>query len=191
MASAVRRLGRPTPRDVLAGLVTGLFSIPEGMAYASIGGFNPVVGPLLRRRARHPRLGLRPHRVDGDDAHQRDRAVVAQRARPRRAWTRPTRPTSPRSPSSSARDAGLRAAALRLDHELRLQRGDDRLQHRHRAADHRGRASTTPPAINRRATTRLASSSTHSRTSASWQPTPSRSRLAPSRCGRCSTSSSR
>ncbi|HKV21174.1 MAG TPA: SulP family inorganic anion transporter, partial [Mycobacterium sp.] len=38
------RLGRPTPRDVLAGLVTGLFSIPEGMAYASIGGFNPVVG---------------------------------------------------------------------------------------------------------------------------------------------------
>lgn len=39
-----RRLGRPTPRDVLAGLVTGLFSIPEGMAYASIGGFNPVAG---------------------------------------------------------------------------------------------------------------------------------------------------
>jgi SulP family sulfate permease len=29
---------------VIAGLVTGLFSIPEGMAYASIGGFNPVVG---------------------------------------------------------------------------------------------------------------------------------------------------
>ena len=24
--------------------MTGLFSIPEGMAYASIGGFNPVVG---------------------------------------------------------------------------------------------------------------------------------------------------
>ncbi len=40
----MRRLGRPTPRDVIAGLVTGLFSIPEGMAYASIGGFNPVVG---------------------------------------------------------------------------------------------------------------------------------------------------
>lgn len=35
---------RPTPRDVVSGLVTGLFSIPEGMAYASIGGFNPVVG---------------------------------------------------------------------------------------------------------------------------------------------------
>ncbi len=44
VGSRVRRLGRPTPRDVLAGLVTGLFSIPEGMAYASIGGFNPVVG---------------------------------------------------------------------------------------------------------------------------------------------------
>lgn len=29
---------------MLAGLVTGLFSIPEGMAYASIGGFNPVAG---------------------------------------------------------------------------------------------------------------------------------------------------
>lgn len=37
-------LGRPRPRDVVAGLVTGLFSIPEGMAYASIGGFNPVAG---------------------------------------------------------------------------------------------------------------------------------------------------
>ena len=44
VGSAVRRLGKPKPRDVLAGLVTGLFSIPEGMAYASIGGFNPVVG---------------------------------------------------------------------------------------------------------------------------------------------------
>ncbi|OBB30824.1 transporter [Mycolicibacterium peregrinum] len=29
---------------MIAGLVTGLFSIPEGMAYASIGGFNPVTG---------------------------------------------------------------------------------------------------------------------------------------------------
>lgn len=37
-------LGRPRPRDAFAGLVTGLFSIPEGMAYASIGGFNPVAG---------------------------------------------------------------------------------------------------------------------------------------------------
>ncbi len=37
-------LGTPRPRDVFAGLVTGLFSIPEGMAYASISGFNPVAG---------------------------------------------------------------------------------------------------------------------------------------------------
>lgn len=37
-------LGRPRFRDVVSGLVTGLFSIPEGMAYASIGGFNPVAG---------------------------------------------------------------------------------------------------------------------------------------------------
>ncbi|OMB87414.1 transporter [Mycolicibacterium conceptionense] len=37
-------MGRPKPRDVISGLVTGLFSIPEGMAYASIGGFNPVTG---------------------------------------------------------------------------------------------------------------------------------------------------
>jgi SulP family sulfate permease len=44
VGSAFRRLGRPNSRDVLSGLVTGLFSIPEGMAYASIGGFNPVVG---------------------------------------------------------------------------------------------------------------------------------------------------
>src|SRR5215470_18103513 len=35
---------RPTSSDVIAGLVTGLFSIPEGMAYASIAGFNPVMG---------------------------------------------------------------------------------------------------------------------------------------------------
>lgn len=40
----LRKLGRPKPRDAIAGLVTGLFSIPEGMAYASIGGFNPVTG---------------------------------------------------------------------------------------------------------------------------------------------------
>lgn len=39
-----RNFGRPHLRDVIAGLVTGLFSIPEGMAYASIGGFNPVAG---------------------------------------------------------------------------------------------------------------------------------------------------
>lgn len=38
------KLGKPRFRDVIAGLVTGLFSIPEGMAYASIGGFNPVAG---------------------------------------------------------------------------------------------------------------------------------------------------
>jgi sulfate permease, SulP family len=41
---AASALGRPRFRDVIAGLVTGLFSIPEGMAYASIGGFNPVAG---------------------------------------------------------------------------------------------------------------------------------------------------
>ncbi|MEW1698076.1 SulP family inorganic anion transporter [Streptomyces sp. NPDC091278] len=39
-----RSLGRPKPADVGSGLVTGLFSIPEGMAYAAIAGFNPVAG---------------------------------------------------------------------------------------------------------------------------------------------------
>jgi SulP family sulfate permease len=38
------RLPRPTRGDLVSGLVTGLFSVPEGMAYASIGGFNPVLG---------------------------------------------------------------------------------------------------------------------------------------------------
>ncbi|WP_405006998.1 SulP family inorganic anion transporter [Kitasatospora purpeofusca] len=38
------RWGRPTGADATAGMVTGLFSIPEGMAYASIAGFNPVAG---------------------------------------------------------------------------------------------------------------------------------------------------
>lgn len=44
VARTASALGRPRFRDVVAGLVTGLFSIPEGMAYASIGGFNPVAG---------------------------------------------------------------------------------------------------------------------------------------------------
>ena len=35
---------KPTWRDVSSGLVTGLFSIPEGMAYASIGGFAAPLG---------------------------------------------------------------------------------------------------------------------------------------------------
>ena len=43
-ARLLTRLGRPTGADVTAGMVTGLFSIPEGMAYASIAGFNPVAG---------------------------------------------------------------------------------------------------------------------------------------------------
>ncbi|MET9201109.1 SulP family inorganic anion transporter [Gordonia sp. NPDC003585] len=38
------KLSRPRPADAVSGLVTALFSIPEGMAYASIGGFNPVTG---------------------------------------------------------------------------------------------------------------------------------------------------
>ncbi|MFG2883515.1 SulP family inorganic anion transporter [Streptomyces sp. NPDC048297] len=41
---ALAALGGPKPADVGAGLVTGLFSIPEGMAYASIAGFNPIAG---------------------------------------------------------------------------------------------------------------------------------------------------
>lgn len=44
IVASLRSLGRPRPKDAIAGLVTGLFSIPEGMAYASIGGFNPVAG---------------------------------------------------------------------------------------------------------------------------------------------------
>jgi sulfate permease, SulP family len=44
VTARLRSLGKPKFRDVVAGLVTGLFSIPEGMAYASIGGFNPVAG---------------------------------------------------------------------------------------------------------------------------------------------------
>lgn len=43
-ARAKARFGRPTRKDVVSGLVTGLFSIPEGMAYASIGGFSAPLG---------------------------------------------------------------------------------------------------------------------------------------------------
>ncbi|MFD3814277.1 SulP family inorganic anion transporter [Streptomyces rubiginosohelvolus] len=44
LPSRLRGLGRPTPADATSGAVTGLFSIPEGMAYAAIAGFNPVAG---------------------------------------------------------------------------------------------------------------------------------------------------
>ncbi|MFD8571535.1 SulP family inorganic anion transporter [Streptomyces sp. NPDC059639] len=45
MRESLRRsLGKPKPSDVGSGFVTGLFSIPEGMAYAAIAGFNPVAG---------------------------------------------------------------------------------------------------------------------------------------------------
>lgn len=38
------RFGRPTAKDASSGFVTGLFSIPEGMAYASLGGFAAPMG---------------------------------------------------------------------------------------------------------------------------------------------------
>lgn len=42
--SPPHRSRRPTRQDVTSGFVTGLFSIPEGMAYASIGGFAAPLG---------------------------------------------------------------------------------------------------------------------------------------------------
>ncbi|KHK97222.1 transporter [Microbacterium mangrovi] len=44
MTTPKRRFAKPTGRDVVSGFVTGLFSIPEGMAYASIGGFAAPLG---------------------------------------------------------------------------------------------------------------------------------------------------
>ncbi|MET9934380.1 MULTISPECIES: SulP family inorganic anion transporter [unclassified Streptomyces] len=44
LTSRLRRLGGPRSADATSGAVTGLFSIPEGMAYAAIAGFNPVAG---------------------------------------------------------------------------------------------------------------------------------------------------
>src|ERR1043165_946594 len=44
LRASARGLGRPRFSDAVAGLVAGLFSIPEGMAYASIAGFAPVQG---------------------------------------------------------------------------------------------------------------------------------------------------
>ncbi|MFF7442717.1 SulP family inorganic anion transporter [Streptomyces sp. NPDC008122] len=84
------KLGRPKPSDVTSGMVTGLFSIPEGMAYASIAGFNPVAG--LYTGVVPPILGsltaptvlmittLNDHHPD-----QCDRPHRAERARGRRA----------------------------------------------------------------------------------------------------------
>ncbi|GAA1676312.1 hypothetical protein GCM10009830_23740 [Glycomyces endophyticus] len=42
--AAARRRPRPTVRDAVAGFATGLFSIPEGMAYATVGGFAAPLG---------------------------------------------------------------------------------------------------------------------------------------------------
>ncbi|GHJ47211.1 hypothetical protein Cs7R123_45530 [Catellatospora sp. TT07R-123] len=44
VARRLRAIPRPTGRDAVAGFVTGLFSIPEGVAYASIGGFAAPLG---------------------------------------------------------------------------------------------------------------------------------------------------
>ncbi|MCU1648357.1 MAG: putative transporter [Nocardia sp.] len=44
LSRARAKIGKPTTADVTAGMATGLFSIPEGMAYASIAGFSPVAG---------------------------------------------------------------------------------------------------------------------------------------------------
>lgn len=38
------KFGKPTLRDAVSGFVTGLFSIPEGMAYATLGGFSAPLG---------------------------------------------------------------------------------------------------------------------------------------------------
>ena len=42
--SRTAKFGRPTGKDVVSGFITGLFSIPEGMAYASIGNFSAPLG---------------------------------------------------------------------------------------------------------------------------------------------------
>ena len=82
--------------------MTGLFSIPEGMAYASIGGFNPVVG-------------LYSGVVPGIIASVFARTVLmvttltsaialsSRSVLKEKVWTRRTPPTSPHSRSSSAR----------------------------------------------------------------------------------------
>ncbi len=44
LRARLRGIGSPRPADAASGAVTGLFSIPEGMAYAAIAGFNPVAG---------------------------------------------------------------------------------------------------------------------------------------------------
>lgn len=44
MSRDLPKLAKPTRRDAVAGLLTGLFSIPEGMAYASLGNFPASLG---------------------------------------------------------------------------------------------------------------------------------------------------
>lgn len=44
----------PQPRDVLSGLVTGLFSIPEGMAHAVLGALTTAVERGRERIAGRP-----------------------------------------------------------------------------------------------------------------------------------------
>lgn len=93
------KLGRPKGSDVSAGLVTGLFSIPEGMAYAAIGGFNPVTGIYA---------GVVPTVLGSFFARTvlmvttltSAIALTSQSVMSGAGWTRRTAGTSPRSPSS-------------------------------------------------------------------------------------------
>ena len=95
------RLGRPTGRDVVSGFVTGLFSIFEGMAYASIGGFHPVLGL---------HSGMAPTLVGAVFARTvlmtttltSAIALSSQSVLGRLGSIRATPATSPRSPCSSA-----------------------------------------------------------------------------------------
>ncbi|WP_433564937.1 hypothetical protein ACQP1O_06370 [Nocardia sp. CA-151230] len=54
VARPKRKLGKPTAEDITSGMATGLFSIPEGMAYASIAGQRGPTcpGPGTRRSCR-------------------------------------------------------------------------------------------------------------------------------------------
>jgi MFS superfamily sulfate permease-like transporter len=51
--------------NIISGLATGLFSIPEGMAYAQLAGVNPVYGFVFRHC--YYDCGLVEHGHDLDD----------------------------------------------------------------------------------------------------------------------------
>ncbi|MEZ4769490.1 MAG: SulP family inorganic anion transporter [Caldilineales bacterium] len=73
----------PNPKtlksDAIAGFATGLFSIPEGMAYAQLAGVNPLYGMYSGTSPRSLRVFVNRHHPEDQHPDQRHCVVNGQR----------------------------------------------------------------------------------------------------------------